>query len=80
MRFRLLTKFILVTSGALLLAMLVFSWTNIRSLKNFFLEEEVKNVDNLSETIVQTTHYQMLENDRKRVYQMIQEVGTQKGV
>ncbi|HKK01138.1 MAG TPA: ATP-binding protein [Desulfuromonadales bacterium] len=80
MHFRLLTKFTLVTSGALLLAMLFFSWNNVRSLKNFFLEEEIKNVDNLSETIIQTTHYQMLENDRKRVYQMIQEVGTQKGV
>ncbi len=80
MRLRLLTKFILVTSCALLLAMVVFSWVNVRSLKAVFLQEAVKDVDNLSETIIQTTYYQMLENDRKRAYQMIKEVGTQKGI
>jgi two-component system NtrC family sensor kinase len=80
MRLRLLTKFTLVTSGALLLAMVVFSWVNVRSLKAVFLEEAIKDVDNLSETIIQTTYYQMLEDDRKRVYQMIREVGNQKGV
>jgi two-component system NtrC family sensor kinase len=80
MQLRLLTKFTIVTSAALLLAMVVFSWVNVRSLKAVFLDEAIKDVDNLSETIIQTTYYQMLEDDRKRVYQMIREVGNQKGV
>jgi two-component system NtrC family sensor kinase len=80
MRLRLLTKFTLVTSGALLLAMVVFAWINVRSLKAVFLGEAIKDIDNLSATVIQTTYYQMLENDRKRVNQMIREVGTQKGV
>ena len=80
MRPRLVTKFTLVTSAALLLVMVVFSWVNVRSLKAVFLQEAIKDVDNLSETIIRTTYYQMLENDRQRVYQMIREVGAQKGV
>ena len=44
------------------------------------LEDAVTGADKLSETIIKTTHYQMLENDRKRVYEMIREVGTQKDI
>ncbi len=80
MQLKLLTKFTVVTSAAVLAAMIIFALINIRSLKNIFLEEAVKDVDNLSETLIRTTHYQMLENDRERVRQMIQEVGTQKGI
>lgn len=80
MRLRLLTKFTLVTSAAILAAMVIFTLVSIGSLKRIFLAEAVKDVDNLSETLIQTTYYQMLEDDRKRAYQMIEEVGTQKGV
>jgi two-component system, NtrC family, sensor kinase len=80
MRLRLLTKFTLVISVTILTAMVMFTLVSIGSLKRVFLEEAVRDVDNLSETLIQTTYYQMLEDDRKRVYQMIDEVGTQKGV
>ncbi len=80
MRLKLITKYTIVTSIVLLVTMALFAITNMSALKRTFLQEAVTNVDNLSETLIRTTHYQMLEDDRKRVYQMIQEVGTQKGI
>ena len=44
------------------------------------MEEAVRDSEFLSETLIQATHYQMLEDDRNRVYQMISEVGSQEGV
>ncbi|BCR06654.1 two-component sensor histidine kinase [Desulfuromonas versatilis] len=80
MRLKLITKYTLVTSGVLLLTMVAFAVINVKTLKDVFLREAIHDVDELSETIIRTTHYQMLEDDRKRVYQMIEEVGTQHGV
>lgn len=76
----LITKLSLGTGLILLLAMLVFSLSNLGTLKEVIMEKTIAEVDNLSETLIRTTHYQMLEDDRKRVYEMIQEVGTQRGI
>ncbi len=76
----LITKLILVTSLTLLLAMQGFAFFNLRTLKQVILEKSIAEVDNLSETIIRTTHYQMLEDDRNRVYRMIEEVGSQRGI
>lgn len=80
MRYSLITKVTLVTGLVLLITMMLFAVINIQTLKNIFLEEAIHDVDNLSETLIRSTHYQMLEDDRKRVYEMIQEVGTQRGI
>jgi two-component system NtrC family sensor kinase len=80
MRLRLLTKFTLVISATILAAMVMFTLVSISSLKRIFLEDAVKDVDNLSQTLIHTTYYHMLEDDRKRVYMMIEEVGSQRGV
>jgi two-component system NtrC family sensor kinase len=80
MKFRLISKMILSTSVLLLLTMTFFAWINIESLHTLLMEESVSLADKLSETIIKTTHYQMLENDRQRVYEMISEVGTQKDI
>ena len=80
MRFRLITKLTLITSLVLLLAMILFTFFNMRTLEKVFVEKSIEEVDNLSETLIRSTHYQMLEDDRKRVYQMIEEVGSQKGI
>lgn len=80
MRLRLITKLTIVTSTVLVLIMLAFAWFNITNLKSVFLADAIKDADYLSETLIRTTHYQMLEDDRKRVYQMIEEVGTQKDI
>ena len=80
MRFSLITKLAIITSLVLLSCMAVFTYINVQTLKKLMLEEAVTDADKLSETIINTTHYQMLENNRLRVYQMIQEVGRQTGI
>ncbi|MBE0596466.1 MAG: HAMP domain-containing protein [Desulfuromonadales bacterium] len=60
--------------------MLIFSFSNLGTLRQVIMEKSIDEVDNLSETLIRSTHYQMLEDDRKRVYQMIQEVGSQRGI
>lgn len=80
MKLRLISKLVLSTGILLLLCMTLFAWMNIEALRKMLLEEAISSTDKLSETIIKTTHYQMLENDRKRVYEMISEVGTQKDI
>jgi two-component system, NtrC family, sensor kinase len=77
---RLTTKYTMITGTVLLCMMAMFAYLNIQTLESVVLEESLLDVDKLSETIIRTTHYQMLEDDRKRVYEMMQEVGTQKGI
>jgi two-component system, NtrC family, sensor kinase len=79
-KLRLLSKLVLSTGTLLLLSMTLYAWINIEALRSTLLDDAVSGADKLSETIIRTTHYQMLENDRKRVYQMIREVGTQKDI
>jgi two-component system NtrC family sensor kinase len=76
----LISKLTVTISVVLLLVMAPFAYLTIKSLKELMLRETVTSVDNLSETIIRTTHYQMLENDRDKVRQMIQEAGSQKGI
>ena len=80
MKLRLISKLILSTGVLLLLSMTLYAWINIEGLRKMLLEEAISSTDKLSETIIRTTHYQMLENDRQRVYEMIREVGTQKDI
>ncbi len=80
MRFNLISKLTLATGVILVVSMACFTWLNIGNLKRLLLEETVTSVDNLSETIVRTTHYQMLDNDLPRAFQMISEAGSQKGI
>jgi len=76
----LITKFTLAMSVLLLLVMAPFAYLNLEATRRTLHEAAVSAADNISETLIKTTHYQMLENDRKRVYQMIQEAGKQQGI
>ncbi len=60
--------------------MVFFAYINIATLKTMLLEAAISDADKLSETIIKSTHYEMLEDNRKRAYAMIQEVGTLEGV
>lgn len=80
MRYKLTTKFTATAGIVLLGTMTLFAYLNISSLKEMCLQEAIKDADNLGDTILRTTHYQMMENDRERVYKMIEEVSGQKGV
>ena len=80
LRLSLITKLAIVTSLVLLSCMTLFAYVNIQTMERLMIEEAVADADKLSETIINTTHYQMLENNQLRVYQMIQEVGRQTGI
>ena len=80
MRFSLITKLAFVISLILLTCMASYAYINIQTLKQLMLEEAIADADKLSETIVSTTHYQMLENNQLRLYQVIKEVGRQTGI
>jgi len=80
MRLSLITKLTILTSLILVAFMALFAYVNLGMLRDLLLEEAVSDADKLSETIIKSTHYQMLTNDLPRVYQMIREVGTQQGI
>ncbi len=80
MRINLISKLTIHTSLILLVFMFIFAYINIETLRTLLLEAAISDADKLSETIIKTTHYQMLEDDRKRAYEMMQEVGTLRGI
>lgn len=80
MRLSLITKLTILTSLILVAFMALFAYVNLRELRHLFLDEAASDVDKLSETIIKTTHYQMLINDLPRVYEMMREVGTQESI
>ena len=80
MRISLISKLTIGTSLILLVFMVFFAYINIETLKTMLMEAAISDADKLSETIIKSTHYEMLEDNRKRAYAMIQEVGTLEGV
>lgn len=80
LRISLIFKLTIATCLILLVFMLFFAYINITAIKTMLLEEAISDADKLSETIIKTTHYEMLEDNRKRAYEMMQEVGTLQGV
>lgn len=79
-RLRLHTRLTLINAIILITLMAFFAFFSINALEKVWFAEAVKDIDNLSETILRTTHHQMLSDDRPRVYQTISEVGQQPGV
>ena len=80
LRFSLITKLSISTSLMLLLFMALFSYMSLEALEKLVLQEAASDADKLTETLIKTTHHQMMENDQKRVYQTIQEVSSQSGI
>jgi len=80
LRISLISKLTIGTSLILLVFMMFFAYINIATLKTMLLESAISDADKLSETIIKTTHYEMLIDNRERAYQMIEEVGTLEGV
>ena len=80
MRISLIFKLTIATCLILLVFMLFFAYINITTIKTMLLKEAISDADKLGETIIKTTHYEMLENTRERAYEMIRKVGTLQGV
>jgi len=70
----LISKFTFRTGLVLLITISLFASFNISALKNVFLQDAKDDVETVSEIILHTTHFQMLEDNRTRVYEMIDEV------
>jgi len=80
MRLSLITKLTIATGVILLFFMALFAYMNVATIKSILLTSAISDADKLSETIIKSTHYEMLEDNRKRVYEMMEEVGTLHGV
>ena len=80
MRLNLISKLALATGLVLLCTMALFAYLNLRSLKGLLLQEAISEADRITETIIRTTHNQMLRDDRPLFYKTIEEIGHQQGV
>ena len=70
----LISKFTFRTGVVLLITISLFASFNITTLKEIFLLDAKDDIETVSEIILHTTHFQMLEDNRLRVYEMMQEV------
>ena len=80
MRLNLISKLAIATSVVLLSTMALFAYLNFKNLKGLLLKDAVSAADRISETIIRTTHNQMLRDDRPMFYKTIEELGSQQGV
>lgn len=76
----LISKFTFRTGLVLLVTISLFASFNIATLKEIFLQDARSDIETVSEIILHTTHFQMLEDNRLRVYQMMEEVCLHKKV
>lgn len=70
--------FCLVLSTAAIFA--VFGYWNLRAQRRAAEEMVVQSADRLSDLILRSTRYEMLENDRKALYQTIRDIGSEPGI
>jgi two-component system NtrC family sensor kinase len=80
LRLNLNSKLAVATGMVLLGTMVLFAWLNLSSLKDLLMQEAISDADKISESIIRTTHNQMLRDDRPLFYKTIEEIGTQRGV
>lgn len=74
LRQSLISKFTFRTGVVLLIMISLFAFYNITTLKEIFLLDAKDDIETVSEIILHTTHFQMLEDNRQRVYEMMEEV------
>lgn len=76
----LIQKLTILTGTVLVLFMTLFAWTNISNLQRLLVDNKMRELDNLADSIIRVTRHQMLLNDRPLVYQMIDEMARRPGV
>jgi two-component system, NtrC family, sensor kinase len=79
-RLKLISKLTIATGVVLLSTMALFAYLNLNSLKELLLLDAISDADKITETIIRTTHNQMLRDDRPQFYKTIEEIGSQRGV
>ncbi len=76
MQLKLASKYTAISCTALLVIMFTFAFFHVNTLRESFLDEARYEADSLSEMILHNSHYLMMEDDRVRLQQMIDEAGT----
>ncbi|WP_303721559.1 ATP-binding protein [Malonomonas rubra] len=76
MQLKLASKYTAISCTALLVIMFTFAFFNVSTLRESFLAESMYEADTLSEMILHNSYYLMMEDDRVRLQQMIDEAGT----
>lgn len=76
MHLRLASKYTAISCTALLVIMFTFAFFHVNTLRESFFNEARYEADTLSEMILHNSYYLMLEDDRVRLQQMIDEAGT----
>ena len=79
-RLNLISKLAIATGLVLLITMALFAYLNFNNLKDLLQQEAISDADKISETIIRSTHNQMLRDDRPLYYNTIAEIGSQRGV
>lgn len=80
MKINLATKLTVSRSLILIVTMIVFAYLCIASVEKMYLNEAIADADIMSETIIRSVNYHMIEDDRKRAYLMIEEISGQAGI
>ena len=75
MHLKLASKYTSFSCCALLVTMFVFAFFHVEKLNKTFFDEAVYEADALGEMLLRTTYHQMLEDDRERLQQVIDEAG-----
>ncbi|MDT8395161.1 MAG: ATP-binding protein [bacterium] len=73
-------KFSIISAIVLMFTMTVFTLFNIAALKGAFMELYTRDIDNLSETILQTTHSAMLGGHVEEAYHLMNRAGKQENI
>jgi len=79
-KIRLATKLTVTRSLIIFATMAVFAYLCIASVEKMYLNEAIADADTLSETIIRSVNYHMLEDDRQRAYHMIEEISDHAGI
>ncbi|MDI6726713.1 MAG: ATP-binding protein [Smithellaceae bacterium] len=80
MRQSLIFKLTIITSLILAIFMFIFAYMNIETMNRHVVEKATSNADRITDTIIKTTHYEMLKVTKSQVYLMIDEVGKQEDI
>lgn len=79
-RFSLIQKLTMLTGTVVVLFMTLFAWVNINNLQRLLITNTVRDLDNLAGAIIRMTKHEMLLDNRRLVYQMINEVAKRPGI
>lgn len=74
LRQSIISKFTFRTGVVLLITISIFAFFNLKTLSKIFLNDAKDDIETISEIILHTTHFQMLEDNRQRVYEIMTEV------